>query len=297
MNDSHPYLAFPLLQSDLWRIIDTSLAEDLGAGDVTTDYLIHPSWHATGAIVMKAAGILAGMPVAQAVFQRLDPSIQLRVLLEDGSPVHPGMVIGEVAGPAPSILKAERVALNFLQRLSGVATETARLVEAVRDLPVRITETRKTTPGLRALEKYAVRVGGGYNHRLHLGDGVLIKDNHLEALAMAGFSLGEAVRQARRSVPHLLQVEVEVTSLEQVREALEAGADWILLDNMSLTEMRAAVGIIDGRAQIEASGGITWEKVRAVAETGVNLISSGALTHSYKALDISLELEYQVPKP
>ncbi len=294
MTQRQPSVPFPLLPSELERLVDTSFMEDLSAGDVTTDYLIQPGWRASGSFVVKGEGVLAGLPVAKAVFQRLDPSIEMKVFLEDGSAITPGMIIGEVAGPATTILKAERVALNYMQRLSGVATETAKMVAAVRDLPVRITETRKTTPGLRALEKYAVRVGGGYNHRQNLSDGVLIKDNHLEALAKSGVSLVEAVHQARRTVPHLLQVEVEVANMDQVEEALSSGAEWILLDNMSVEEMAEAVKLINGRAQVEASGGITADKVRAVAETGVNLISSGALTHSYKALDISLELEYHV---
>ena len=294
MAQEQHYVAFPLLHTDLLRIIDASLAEDLTAGDATTDYLIQPNWHASGSIMVKDEGTLAGMPVSEAAFKRVDPAIEFRRLLPDGSKISRGMIVGEVEGPAASILKAERVALNFLQRLSGVATETARMVEAVRDLPVRITETRKTTPGLRFLEKYAVRVGGGYNHRLSLNDGVLIKDNHLEALRLAGMSIADAIKQVRRDAPHLLRIEVEVESAEQAREAAEAGADWILLDNMPPDKMREAVRIIDGRSMVEASGGITWQQVRAVAESGVNLISSGALTHSYRALDISLDLEYRI---
>jgi nicotinate-nucleotide pyrophosphorylase (carboxylating) len=189
-----------------------------------------------------------------------------------------------------SLLRAERTALNFLQHLSGVATATAHLVEAVRGTKAVIVDTRKTIPGLRILEKYAVRVGGGCNHRLALGDGILIKDNHLAALRAQGLSLGDAVRRARRYARHPLRVEVEVTTLEEVREALEAGADIILLDNMSLEEMRQAVALVGGKALLEASGGITLETVRAVAETGVDLISSGAITHSAKALDISMDL-------
>ncbi|MEK7214245.1 MAG: carboxylating nicotinate-nucleotide diphosphorylase, partial [Chloroflexota bacterium] len=195
---------------------------------------------------------------------------------------------------AASILRAERVALNFMQRLSGVATMTARYVAEVRDLPVRITDTRKTTPGLRSLEKYAVRVGGGHNHRQNLADGVLIKDNHLEALALAGFSITDAINQCKARVTHMVRIEVEVTSLEQAREAAEAGVDWILLDNMPPERMREAVGIIAGRAKVEASGGVTLKNLRAVAEAGVDLVSAGALTHSYRALDISVELNYKL---
>ena len=296
VSNEAPYVALPVLEPDLLRMIDAALMEDLGMGDVTTDSLIDPAWRAEGALVVKGEGVLAGLPVAAAVFRRVDPAIALQVLLPDGSKVRPGDVAGRLEGPAASILRAERVALNFLQRLSGVASETALYVNAVRDLSVRITETRKTTPGLRALEKYAVRVGGGHNHRQNLADGVLIKDNHLEALALAGYSLTDAINRAREQASHLVRIEVEVTSFEQAREAVEARADWILLDNMSVDQMREAVQLIGGRAATEASGGITLESVRAVAETGVNLISSGALTHSYKALDISLMLSYQVTR-
>ncbi|MBI2887042.1 MAG: carboxylating nicotinate-nucleotide diphosphorylase [Chloroflexi bacterium] len=292
----------PILEASLLRVIDAALEEDLGMGDVTTDSLIDPGWRAEGALVVKAPGVLAGMPVAATVFHRVDPAIAVTILLSDGATVAPGDVAARVAGPAASILKAERVALNLLQRLSGTASETARYVEAVGELPARVLDTRKTTPGLRALEKYAVRVGGGHNHRHNLADGVLIKDNHLEALALAGRSLTDAVRQAKAWAPHTVQVEVEVTALGQAEEAVLAGADCILLDNMPVELMRQAVRLITQRAAerglprplIEASGGITLATVRAVAETGVDLISVGALTHSAKALDISLELSYRV---
>ena len=244
--------------------------------------------------IAKEGGILAGMSLAIAVFNRLDPAIQCTPLFTDGARIQQGDVIAQVSGPAGNILRAERVALNFVQRLSGVATETARYVEAVKDLPVRVTETRKTTPGLRTLEKYAVRVGGGHNHRQNLADGVLIKDNHLEAAALAGYTLTDAVRRAKAKATHMVRIEVEVETLDQVREAAASGADWILLDNMPVDMMGEAVRIIGGRAKVEASGGITIENIRAIAETGVDLVSSGALTHSYKALDISLKLRYQV---
>ncbi len=286
-------LALPLLEPELLRIVDTALQEDLAMGDVTTDSLIDPEWQAEGSFVVKETGVLAGMPVAQAVFRRVDPAIQFTPKIADGHRIQPGDVIGLVGGPANPILKAERVALNFMQRLSGVATMTRRMVDAVGEFPVRITETRKTTPGLRSLEKYAVRVGGGHNHRQNLADGVLIKDNHLEALAAAGYGLPEAVRRARARASHMVQIEIEITSLDQIEDALDAGPDWILLDNMPPDLMREAVRRVAGRAKIEASGGITLQSVRAVAESGVDLISSGALTHSYKALDISLELRYR----
>ncbi len=212
----------------------------------------------------------------------------VEVRIPEGSKVKPGDIVARIEGRVAGILKAERVALNFLQRLSGIASETARYVEAIKGMNCRLMDTRKTTPGLRFLEKYAVRIGGGHNHRLHLGDGVLIKDNHLAALHGQGMSLKEVVAEAKRKAPHNLKVEVEVKTVE---EALEAGADIVMLDNMSLKEMRRAVELIKGRALLEASGGITLDNVRAVAETGVDCISVGALTHSTKALDISLELE------
>jgi nicotinate-nucleotide pyrophosphorylase (carboxylating) len=289
-------IALPILESDLLRIVDTAIEEDLGMGDVTTDSLIDPEWQAQGSILVKEPGVLAGLPVAQAVFRRVDPSIRFEPKLADGDRIQVGDIIGLVAGPANTILKAERCALNFMQRLSGVATLTRLMVDAVGEIPVRVTETRKTTPGLRVLEKYAVRVGGGHNHRHNLADGVLIKDNHLEALAAAGFGLPEAVRRARQNASHMVQIEIEITSLDQIEDALEAGPDWILLDNMPPDLMREAVSRVAGRAKVEASGGITLDKVRAVAESGVDLISSGALTHSYKALDISLELSYRPSK-
>ncbi len=286
-------VVLPLLEPELLRIVDTALAEDLAMGDVTTDSLIDPSWRAEGSIFMKEPGVLAGVPVAQAVFRRVDPNIEFRLQRTDGERLQTGDVIGTVEGPTGSILKAERCALNFVQRLSGVATLTSQLVDAVGEIPVRIVETRKTTPGLRTLEKYAVRVGGGHNHRQNLADGVLINDNHLQALAAAGFGVADAVRMARARATHMVQIEIEVEDLEQMQEALEAEPDWILLDNMPPDLMATAVKMIAGRAKVEASGGITLANVRAVAESGVDLISSGSLTHSYRALDISLELSYR----
>lgn len=294
MENEAGFIPFTVLQSDLERMIDVALAEDLAMGDITTDALIHPAWQADGAMVMKSAGTLAGMPVAEAVFRRVDPTIVFTQRLPDGAAVKERDVIAQFSGSARNILRAERLALNYVQRLSGVATLVAQFVEAVRGFPVRVTETRKTTPGLRSLEKYAVRVGGGHNHRQNLADGVLIKDNHLEALALAGFGVGDAVRIARERAPHTVQIEVEVETFEQLDQAVEARADWILLDNMSPAMMAEAVKRVAGRAKLEASGGITLETARAVAESGVNLISSGSFTHSYKALDISLELSYRV---
>ncbi|MDP2954583.1 MAG: carboxylating nicotinate-nucleotide diphosphorylase [Chloroflexota bacterium] len=272
-------------------VVDRALAEDLGWGDLTTTSLVPPDLQGQAAFLVKGRGVLAGMGVAGGVFKRVDPSLRFHALLPDGSRVEPGQVAGRVEGAVVSILKGERTALNFLQRLSGIATTTARFVEAVAGLPVRIIDTRKTTPGLRLLEKYAVRVGGGHNHRSHLGDGILIKDNHLAALRRLGLGVGEAVARARRAAPHTLRVQVEVQTYDQAVEALEARAEALLLDNMPPSEMRRVVEMARGRALLEASGGIALANIRAVAETGVDLISLGALTHSAGSLDISLELE------
>jgi len=275
------------------EIIDRALAEDLGKGDVTTEALIPGDRRGTGFIVAKKEGILAGTGAAKQVFHRVDPELKVEILLEDGARVKPGSKVAKVSGSIASILKAERVALNFLQRLSGIASETNRYVEAVKGLPVRIMDTRKTTPGLRSLEKHAVRAGGGENHRMSLGDGILIKDNHQAALRSQGLNIKEIIAKAKQNAPQRLPVEVEVGTVSEALEAVEAGADIVMLDNMSVGDMRKAVKSIHGHALIEASGGITLGNVRAVAETGVDFISIGALTHSATALDISLELEAQ----
>ena len=275
------------------EIIDRALVEDLGKGDVTTEALIPADRRGTGFIVAKKECILAGMNVAKQVFHRVDPELTVEVLLEDGAGVKPGSKLANVSGSIASILKAERVALNFLQRLSGIASETNRHVEAVKGLPVRIMDTRKTTPGLRSLEKHAVKAGGGDNHRMSLGEGILIKDNHLAALRSRGLNIKQIVARARQNSPQRLPVEVEVETVSEALEAAEAGVDIVMLDNMNLEDMRKAVKSIHGRALVEASGGITLANVRAVAETGVDFISIGALTHSARALDISLELEAQ----
>jgi nicotinate-nucleotide pyrophosphorylase (carboxylating) len=275
------------------EIIDRALAEDLGKGDVTTEALIPGDKQGTGFIVAKKEGILAGINVAKQVFHRVDPELNVEILLEDGARIKPGSKVARVSGSIAGILKAERVALNFLQRLSGIASETNRYVEAVKGLPVRIMDTRKTTPGLRLLEKHAVKAGGGENHRMSLGEGILIKDNHLAALRSQRLNIKEIVAKARKNSPQRLPVEVEAGTVSEALEAVEAGADIVMLDNMSLEDMRKAVKSIHGRALIEASGGITLDNVRAVAETGVDFISIGALTHSARALDISLELEAQ----
>ena len=276
--------------------VDRALVEDLASGDPTTDSLIPPGRKGRALVVAKGEGILAGGDVAVAVWRRLDPAMRIVSILPDGSKLQPadptsgleGDVIAQIEGDTAAILKGERTAINFLQHLSGVATETSRFVRAVEGLPARIVDTRKTVPGLRALQKYAVRVGGGSNHRRSLGDGVLIKDNHIAALGAEGAGLGEAVRRAKAR--HTLRIEIEVETIAQVSEALEAGADILLLDNMTVAEMAEAVALVDGRAVTEASGNISLENVREVASTGVDLISIGRLTHSPRALDISLDL-------
>ncbi len=275
------------------KIVERALAEDLGKGDVTTGALIPGDQQGNGFVLAKEKGILAGIGAARQVFHQVDPELEVEILLEDGARLKPGSKVAKVSGSIASILKAERVALNFLQRLSGIASETNRYVAKIEGLPVRIMDTRKTTPGLRSLEKYAVRVGGGKNHRLNLGDGILIKDNHLVALGSQGLNVKEIIARARQNAPQRLQVEVEVRTISEALEAVKAGANIVMLDNMNLKDMRKAVKSIQGSALIEASGGITLDNVRTIAETGVDFVSIGALTHSTKALDISLELEAQ----
>ena len=271
-------------------LIDRTLAEDLSIGDPTTDILVPPDLESTAVLLAKEEGILAGLDVGLEAFRRFDDRVSITDLLEDGAPIRPGDHLGTIQGRVASLLKAERTAVNFMQHMSGIATQTQRYVKAVEGHPVRIVDTRKTTPGLRFLEKYAVRMGGGQNHRQNLGDGILIKDNHIDALRGDGMSLGDVVKKAIREASHTIRVEVEVETLEQLDEALDAGAGIILLDNMDVEQMTIAVQIAKGKAFTEASGGITLETVRAVAATGVDIISVGALTHSVLALDISMDM-------
>jgi nicotinate-nucleotide pyrophosphorylase (carboxylating) len=280
-----------LTEKQLDKIIDLALAEDIARGDITSQALIPPDLFSRALLLVKEDGVLAGIEVAPSVFRRVDPSLEVEVLVKDGTVIKPGDVVGSVTGSVSGILKAERTALNFLQRLSGIASLTARYVTETGGTKTEIYDTRKTTPGLRFLEKYAVRMGGGQNHRLHLGDAVLIKDNHIAALRATGLELKDIVAKARRNAPEGVTIEVEVTSTAEAREALKTGADIIMLDNMNIEEMSEVVKLAAGRARIEASGGITLDNVRCVARTGVDIISVGALTHSYRALDISLELE------
>lgn len=273
------------------RILKSALAEDVGSGDVTSLSTVPSGRTISGRYIAKEDGVLCGLEVVARAFALLDASIAFTALAADGDRVRKGDVIATVSGDARAILAGERVGLNLLQHMSGVATQTARAVAAVAGTGAKIVDTRKTTPGLRVLDKYAVRMGGGGNHRFNLADGVLIKDNHI----VAAGGIAAAVAAARARAPHSLKIEVEVETLEQLREALEAGADIIMLDNMPTETMREAVRLVAGRALTEASGNMgdkTDAELRAVAETGVDLISIGALTHSVKALDISLKFSW-----
>jgi len=279
-----------LQSAEVAGIIRRALEEDGVFNDITTSALVPPDLAGSGVLLAKGTGVIAGLPVVAAVFAQVDARILVEPLVAEGAHVTPGELLARLRGPYASLLRGERVALNLLQRLSGVATMAARAVAAVEGLPVRVVDTRKTTPGLRPLEKYAVRAGGAHNHRYNLADGVLIKDNHLAAMAAQDLGIAEAVQRARAAVPHTIRIEVEVTTLDEVNQALDAHADIILLDNMDPEMMRAAVTRCEGKALTEASGGITLATIRAAAESGVDLISLGALTHSAPALDISLEL-------
>ena len=270
------------------QLIALALAEDIGPGDVTANSVVPADTAATGTLLAKEVGVLAGLDAVARVFRTVDARIGWQPRMADGDALAVGETIGHLAGPARSILTAERTALNLLQRLSGVATMTRRFVDAVAGTGATLVDTRKTTPGMRSLEKAAVRAGGGSNHRIGLFDGILIKDNHLAAV---GGDVALAVRRARTGAPHTLRVEVEIDDLAQLEPAIAAGAHIVMLDNMDVRTMRSAVERTGGRVLLEASGGVRLETVRAIAETGVDLISVGALTHSAPALDISLELD------
>jgi len=269
------------------EMVQRALAEDIGPGDVTTQWILPSEMWVRGCFLAKAEGVLAGLEVVRQVFQQVDKRITFQACKKDGQAISKGDIVATVEGPAASILTAERTTLNFLQRMSGIATLTRRYVEAVAGTQAVILDTRKTAPGLRLLDKWAVQLGGGQNHRLGLYDMVLIKDNHIAA---AG-GITQAVERVRQRNHQGLAIEVEVKSLAELEEALALGVDRIMLDNMSLEEMRQAVEITAGRVPLEASGNVTLENVAAIAATGVDYISVGALTHSVKALDISLEIE------
>jgi nicotinate-nucleotide pyrophosphorylase (carboxylating) len=271
-------------------LVERALDEDLAGGDITTDPLIPPHTKGKASFIIKANGILAGIDIARLVFMKIDPFLKFSILIQDGSKVRPGDIVATVEGMVPGILKGERTALNFLQHLSGIATQTSLYVNAIQGQAAKVLDTRKTLPGLRILEKYAVSMGGGVNHRLNLGDMVLIKDNHIAILRRQGLSIGAMVRMARNKTPREIKIEIETSNPADAFEAAEAGADVVMLDNMDLEEMRQAVTLIGHKAVVEASGGVNLSTIRAIAETGVDWISVGALTHSACALDISMKL-------
>lgn len=281
---------------ELVQSIKSWLREDVGSGDVTTQMTIPVGHESKGIIHAKEDGIICGIPIAELVFEIVDPTLSFKSLVEEGQAISKGDVIIEVEGSTHAILTGERLALNLMQRLSGIATRTSSYVQKLEGLPTRLVDTRKTTPGHRMLEKYAVRIGGGYNHRFGLYDAVMIKDNHIKG---AG-GIHQAVARARKNVPHTMSIEVETENLEQVEEALAAGADIIMLDNMSNEMMKQAVSRIKAKAshvKTEASGNVNLETVRGIAETGVDVISVGRLTYSFSSLDISLDLNAKKEGP
>jgi nicotinate-nucleotide pyrophosphorylase (carboxylating) len=269
------------------KLIEEALFEDIGPGDITSEAVIPDEASSTAEIIAKQDLVLAGIIIIREVFRKMDPWVQFTPLAHDGSTVQSGSIIAQVQGKTRALLAGERVALNLLQHLSGIATHTARFVEVLKGSRAEILDTRKTLPGLRALEKYAVRMGGGRNHRFGLYDGVLIKDNHIAA---AG-GIIKAMAGVRKKVHPLLKIEVEVKTLDEVREAMAAGATMLLLDNMSPNLMKQAVSIVSGRVLVEASGNVTLDTVKAIGETGVDFISSGSLTHSAPAADISMKIK------
>lgn len=275
------------LMQNITPLIEQALKEDIGSGDITTNALIPDEMFSTATMTAKAGGIVAGMEVAEAVFRLLSPQITWKPMVQDGDRIAKGDLLVEMSGPFRTLLTGERLALNFLQRMSGIATMTGLFVEQVAGFGTKILDTRKTVPGLRLLDKYAVKTGGGENHRIGLYDMVLIKDNHIK---VAG-GIKKAVEQIRLQVPAEMKIEVETTSIAEVEEALEMKADIIMLDNMSNETMKTCVGIINHRAKVEASGNMNLERVKEVAATGVDYISIGALTHSVTALDISMNIQ------
>jgi nicotinate-nucleotide pyrophosphorylase (carboxylating) len=294
MGTNKPVATPPL--SHIRQIVQAALEEDIGFGDLTSNALFDLGMTTQAQIVAKEAMVIAGLAVAQEVFRQIDGSLQLTFHQGDGACVKANTQLLTITGNAQSLLQGERVALNFIQRLSGISSLTRQFCQAVGEHSVKIADTRKTTPGLRSLEKWAVRLGGGSNHRFSLHDGILIKDNHLMVLAANKISLSQACRLARDQAPHGLRISVEVESLAQVREALQGKADIILLDNMSPTKIQQAVKNIKGQALVEVSGGITLENIRDMANTGVDIISIGALTHSAPAKDLSLDIIPSAPQ-
>ena len=281
----------PYIAAQLERIVDMALMEDIGAGDTTTRALIATDAEGTATIVMREDGIIAGLEIAQSTFERVDHSLKWNNRVADGDIVNQGDTIATVSGPLGAILMAERVALNFMQRMSGIASTTAQYVEAVADTNAVITDTRKTVPGLRILDRYAVWLGGGKNHRFNLTDGVLIKDNHIAFLRQRGLKLATIIARVRDRAPHTMKIEIEVDSVEMALEASQGGADVIMLDNMDIRSIREVIDLLGTRnCLIEASGRMDLDKARAAAEAGVDIISVGALTHSVRARDIALQI-------
>lgn len=276
-----------LTKSYIDSIINTAISEDINYVDVTTDYLI-PQGHTSNAYyIAKDTGVLCGIDIAKRVFEIVGGNVEFETLIQDGVVVHKGDIIAKMKGDTATLLKGERTALNILQHMSGIATATHKCVELVEGTNAQITDTRKTLPGLRALQKYAVTVGGGKNHRYNLSDGAMLKDNHIDAYG----GITPAVEELRKKIGHMIKIEVEVRNMEELKEALSVGADVIMLDNMSCEEMSECVKFVDGRAKLEASGNVTAANIRAVAETGVDIISLGALTHSVKCFDISMRID------
>ncbi|HUV51293.1 MAG TPA: carboxylating nicotinate-nucleotide diphosphorylase [Anaerolineae bacterium] len=268
-------------------LIKTALKEDIGSGDITTDNLVANDAGGHGVIVAREKAVIAGLDIAYRVFEQLDPKIIFKPECKDGDTVMDGGIVLRVEGKLQSLLIGERTALNFLQHLSGIATHVRSYVDRLANKKVRLVDTRKTTPGLRVLEKYAVRVGGAFNHRMGLYDGVLIKDNHIAACG----GITKAVKRIRNNISHLIKIEVEVSSLDEVKEAVEAGADVIMLDNMDIDRMKQSIKHIDGRALVEVSGRVTIERLNSLADIGVDIISAGALTHSARSVDLSMRIK------
>ena len=268
------------------HLIRIALDEDIGPGDITTEHLVDSDRIGNGMIMAKESLVIAGLEIAEEVFRNLDANLSFDSAYKDGDFIEAGESVVRVSGTLKALLMGERTALNFLQRLSGVATHVRSYVNMIGDRNVRLVDTRKTTPGWRALEKYAVRIGGAFNHRMGLYDGVLIKDNHISACG----GIKKAISRIRERVSHLVKIEVEVTDLSEVKAALDAGADVIMLDNMSVRRIREAVSLIDGKALVEISGGVTQENLSLLAETGVDLISVGALTHAARSVDLSMKI-------
>lgn len=269
------------------HLIEIALEEDIGPGDITTENLINKNLKGLGEVVAKEPLVIAGLDIARQVFEQLDPDISFRTNFSDGDFIEKGKKVLEVEGELRALLMGERTALNFLQRLSGIATHVRSYMDSIANKNVRLVDTRKTTPGWRALEKYAVRVGGAHNHRMGLYDGVLIKDNHI---AVCG-GIKKAIESIKNKLSHLVKIEVEVSDLDGVKEALEAGADVIMLDNMDIDQIKEAIEFINGKSVVEISGGVTIDSLNQLADTGVDIISAGALTHSARSVDISMRIK------